>query len=149
MPMPGADATNALPLTRRLLGDEAPNGTLLFVNDGFSDADLPALESFAADETAPSVVALVVGSSDSSPSLPGDAIVDEAVLSRAERDGGVTVVRMQNGDGDLRALMRAVASRLAAADDPDAEWQDQGWWFLWPAMLLALVWFRRGWTMQW
>jgi Ca-activated chloride channel family protein len=46
-------------------------------------------------------------------------------------------------------LLRTIESNLRQADDPDAQWTDAGWWFVWPALLLALPWFRRGWTMQW
>jgi len=71
------------------------------------------------------------------------------VLDRLSREAAVTVVRAAPGDGDLRRLLRAIESNLRQADDPDARWLDQGWWLLWPAMILSLAWFRRGWTMQW
>ena len=43
----------------------------------------------------------------------------------------------------------AEPENLRQADDPNAQWKDQGWLFLWPAALLALFWFRSGWTMRW
>ena len=53
------------------------------------------------------------------------------------------------GDDDIRRLLRTIESNLRQADDPNAQWKDQGWLFLWPAALLALLWFRGGWTMRW
>ena len=47
------------------------------------------------------------------------------------------------------SLLARMASHLAQASDPDAQWRDEGWWLLWPAALLMLLWFRRGWTMRW
>jgi Ca-activated chloride channel family protein len=61
----------------------------------------------------------------------------------------MSVVRASTGDADIRQLTRTIQSNLRRADDPNAEWRDQGWWLLWPAALLSLLWFRRGWTMQW
>ena len=56
---------------------------------------------------------------------------------------------MSTDDSDVRRLIRTINSNLRQADDPNAQWRDEGWWFLWPAALLTLLWFRRGWTMQW
>ena len=37
--------------------------------------------------------------------------------------------------------------RAAAAENPDARWQDEAWWLLWPMLLIVLFWFRRGWVL--
>jgi Ca-activated chloride channel family protein len=78
-----------------------------------------------------------------------DTRVDLSMLRRVSSEAGVSVVRAAAGDGDITAVMRAIDSNLRQANDPEAQWRDAGWWFLWPALLLALPWFRRGWTMQW
>lgn len=162
MPMHGAAAQNALPLAMALLGDQAAGGTLLFVNDGFDAADIAPLAEFAGQPGTPAMAALVVGTDaggvalmpDGSPVMAAgggrlDTSVDPALLRRVASAAGVTVVRAGAGDADVRQLTRAIQSNLRLADDPDARWRDQGWWFLWPAALLSLLWFRRGWTMQW
>jgi Ca-activated chloride channel family protein len=71
------------------------------------------------------------------------------MLRRVSAEANVSVVRAGTGDADIRQLLRTIQSNLRQADDPDAQWTDQGWWLLWPAILLSLLWFRRGWTMQW
>ena len=162
MPEPGSNAALVLPPAARLLAGDEQRGTVLFVNDGFSEADLPALATFASDPAAPSLAALVVGSDAGGVALtpdgfpitdaagaPIETTIDSSLLRQAERDANLAVVRMATGDSDLRAVLRAVESSLSRADDPDAEWQDRGWWLLWPAALLMLAWFRRGWTMRW
>lgn len=162
MPTPGTDATTVLPIARNILGDDSAVATLLFVNDGFDPNDIEALASFTSQPDAPSVAALVVGSDEGGVALMPDGSpvvastggrletgVDAALLRRVAIEAGVTVVRAETGEGDIRALTRAIESNLRQADDPDARWNDAGWWFLWPAFLLALPWFRRGWTMQW
>jgi Ca-activated chloride channel family protein len=162
MPAPGSRASEVLPLARALLGDEAAAGTLLFVNDGFDADDIAAFAEYAIEAETPSLAALVVGNDeggvalmpDGSPVMAAsggrlDTSIDTAALRRMAADANVAVVRAGTGDADIRQLMRTIQSNLQQADDPDAQWRDQGWWLLWPAALLVLLWFRRGWTMQW
>lgn len=78
-----------------------------------------------------------------------DTSIDNGVLDRVESEAGIPVVRVTTGDGDVRELMRRIESNLQLADDPNSQWLDQAWWFVWPAVFLTLLWFRRGWTMQW
>lgn len=162
MPAPGARADAVLPLALEMLGSEAAIGTLLFVNDGFDSIDVPALAEFTRRPEAVSMVALVLGTDeggvalmpDGSPVIgPSggrlDTAVNADVLRRIESEAGMPVIRSSHGDTDIRRLMQRIESNLAQADDPNAQWRDQAWWLLWPAALLTLFWFRRGWTMQW
>ena len=162
MPVAGTDAATVLPLAQRVLGEEAAIGTLLFVNDGFEASDVLALAEYTGRDGTASVVALVVGTDEGGVALmpDGSAVmdsgggrldtsVDRAVLQRIQSSAGVPIVRAEAGDGDIRQLLRRIESNLKLADDPNAQWRDQAWWFVWPSALLALLWFRRGWTMQW
>ena len=162
MPVPGAAAAAVLPLAAEMLGDEAAIGTVLFVNDGFDSSDVPAFAAYSSRPGAASMMALVVGTDeggvalmpDGSPVIgPSggrlDTAVNTAVLRRMESEAGMPVIRATHGDADLRRLMLRIESKLQQADDPNAQWRDQAWWLLWPAALLTLFWFRRGWTMHW
>jgi Ca-activated chloride channel family protein len=136
MPTAGSQASGVLPLAKSLLGDRLPD--------------------------TPSLAALVVGSDeggvafmpDGSPVMAAtggrlDTSIDPALLRRVASEAKMSVVRAGTGDADIRQLLRTIQSNLLQADDPDAVWRDQGWWLIWPAMLLVLLWFRRGWTMRW
>jgi Ca-activated chloride channel family protein len=162
MPAPGARAAAVLPLARQLFSDQGAAGTLLFVNDGFDSADVPALAAFAGQPGNPSMAALVLGTEqggvallpDGAPALTADGgrietRVDAQALQRVARQAGVDIVRARADDGELRKLLSTIESNLRQADDPQARWRDEGWWLLWPAALLTLAWFRRGWTMPW
>ncbi len=162
MPIGGARAGKALPLALELLDDEAARGSILFVNDGFTEEDLESFREFAAESDVPGLFALVVGTDaggvalmpDGAP-VPGsadgrlDTSINQALLRQVESASGMQIIRMRTDESDLRALLARIASHLAQAADPDAQWRDEGWWLLWPAGLLMLLWFRRGWTMQW
>ena len=161
MPRSGGNSAAALPLALDLLGESASIGTLLFITDGFDSADIPALAAFSANASAPAVAALVVGTNaggvallpDGKPVVgpdggPLQTAIDTDLLRRVANETDVTLVRSETGDADIRKLLRLIASNLLAADDPDAEWHDEGWLLLWPALLLVLYGFRRGWVLR-
>jgi len=162
MPTAGSTASTVLALAKNILGDRAAAGTLLFVNDGFDIVDIAPLADFASQPGTPSMAALVVGSDeggvafmpDGTPVMAAgggrlDTSISPGLLRRVSSEASVSVVRAGAGDADIRQLLRVIQSNLQQADDPDARWRDQGWWLLWPALFLALFWFRRGWTMRW
>ena len=162
MPVAGANPGVVLEPAMKLLGEEAAIGTVLFVNDGFDALDVPVLAGFVAEPGSPAVASLVVGTDDGGVALMPDGSpvmaegggridtrIDAAVLRRIETEARIPVTRMTSGDDDVRQLVRTIESNLAQADDPNAQWRGEGWWLLWPAALLSLLWFRRGWTMRW
>ncbi|MEQ8700195.1 MAG: VWA domain-containing protein [Bauldia litoralis] len=133
MPSDGANATAALELARGALAGQEFQGAILFVLDGLDAVDLPAFDANAAED-GPVVVYLKVGGS-----------------SDLRGPSGSTVVEVTADGSDVAEIERRVASawREALARDDRQQWADRGWIFAIPAALLALIWFRRGWTMRW
>lgn len=134
MPKEGAVAGEALALASDLLAQEQVPGGVLFVADGLDPADVAALEA----PEAPMVTML-------------------AMLPEGTHDRGLDqltdtpVVPVAPDDSDIRRIDRALnaAYRRAMLENADQPWQDRGHWLAWPAALLTLLWFRRGWTMRW
>lgn len=162
MPSPGTRASAVLPLATQLLGDDAAIATLLFVADGFDATDVEAFAQYAGSVGQPALAALIAGTPEGGVALLPDGTpvrspsggaletaVDLALIERVASAGDMAVVRLRDGEADIRALLRIFESNLRLADDPNARWVDQGWWLLIPAVLLVAFWFRRGWTMQW
>ena len=162
MPKSGASAREVLPMARDVLGDQGVVSSLVFLTDGFEAEDIEALAEFSGQPENPGVIALVFGTEqggvammpDGSPVMGSDGArlktgIDKSILGQAKTRGKVEIVYASTGDNDLARVLGAVASNLNQADDPEAIWQDQGWWLVWPGLLLVLLWFRKGWTMQW
>lgn len=164
MPRPGENGAQALTLAHELLAREDTPGSVLLITDGLSSADVPALAAYRAQVDAVGIVILVLGSEAGGVARRADgtfatgsdgrrveAGVDFAAIDRLDGISGVSVVRATADNADLARIQRRVATNLQNALDEDvgAAWDDQGWWLLWPAAFLSLLWFRRGWTMQW
>ncbi|WP_110685891.1 VWA domain-containing protein [Salinicola aestuarinus] len=132
MPSQGDAAGQALALAETLLADQSVAGTLLFVSDGVSAANRSA---FAARDETHALAVL---------SLLPDAQPLAGMEGLGARQVGVSA-----DDDDVQALARMLASdyRRALLNDERLAWQDRGVWLAWPAMVLALFGFRRGWRL--
>ncbi len=161
MPVPGDEAAAALALARDMLAKELQRGTVVLVTDGVAASQLPLIEADEASLAA-GVVALVVGTEaggavrfeDGSLALdsvgrPLRAAVDQGLLAGLEARG-VPVVRSSVDQGDVMRLVRRIRSnRERAGEDQALPFRDEGYWLLFPAALIGLLWYRRGFTMQW
>lgn len=132
MPTEGAVAAEALALAQSLLAAEDAPGGILFVTDGIDPADVAALDA------APEAVAVL------------------ALLPEGSRDRGLDslsaqVIAATPDSTDIRRIdgFLNAAFRRAMLEDAAQPWDDRAHWLAWPAALIVLFWFRRGWTMRW
>ena len=163
MPVPGNDPVRALRLAETMLEKEDTPATILFFTDGIP---AEAAEAFVAhgDRTRDVVMALAFGTSEGGPvRLADDRFATDAsgrrITARLDREGletladraGVWVASATVDQADIDRIDRRMERHLRSAreDDPGARWSDAGYWLAWPVALLALFWFRRGWTVRW
>jgi Ca-activated chloride channel family protein len=152
MPVAGDDAAAALAVAERMLADESTPGTILFVTDGFSPANLPAFGEHR-ELSRDQLVALAVAT-EAGGLVPGTseiAALDRSTLDAFQRDAGVSTVTVTVDDSDVQQVTRRIANHLAAVQQEDerGRWRDEGWWLVFPVAAITLVWFRRGWMVQW
>jgi len=160
MPVPGKDAAQALALAQQLLSTEETPGTILFLTDGIDEASRPAFVEHGQnhrDQLAFLAVATEQGGPI--PAAEGGGPDGAAGLSRLDRagleslasDSGGFVTLVTVDETDVGRLERRISTHLTEVQQEDQEgrWRDDGYWLLFPVVLLALFWFRRGWTIQW
>jgi Ca-activated chloride channel homolog len=161
MPEPGKDAPRALAVAEELLAKEPVAGTILFVTDGISKAQVPAFAAQKA-KSRTQIVVLGVGTSEGGPVRDGRGLLTEGgrrVTASLDRDGleamareaGAFVATATLDDSDVARIQRGVQSHMEAAiqNDPAARYRDFGW-YLTPALaILGALWFRRGFSLRW
>lgn len=136
MPQEGDRADQALTLAQAELARSETPGAILFVLDDLNPANVTGFNKSAVDR--PPVIFLVMTGQGG----------DIAQLAQIEN---ASTVEVTADDSDLKQIERRVLSayREALLEDTTQQWEDKGWWLGWPALLLFLPWFRRGWTMRW
>jgi len=137
MPKEGSSASEALELALSLLEGQEEPGSILFLLDTLSDAD----QTLFADQNASleSSLHFWVFSRDAN---------DIEQLKNTDA-GPVVAVSIDRRDVDSVLKNIDAAYQAALSQDEQSKWRDRGTLFAWPAAIVLLFWFRRGWTMRW
>jgi Ca-activated chloride channel family protein len=147
MPREGDEPAIALAAADRLLAGEDVAGTVLFMTDGVDRTHADTFAEFS-ERTGDQVLFLAFGTDT------GDAVappVDRGGLDAVASAAGGTVLAATLGEEDVDALMRRVRTHLVNAIEADEAlaWKDRGYPLAWAVAGCMLLWFRRGWTVQW
>jgi Ca-activated chloride channel family protein len=162
MPVQGKDASRALSLAQQLLDREDVPGSILLVTDGIAADSLPAFVEHG-ETNQDALLILGVGTSEGGPVRQGDgfatdssgrrvtAKLDKEGLEALSREANAFVATVTLDDRDVERIQRRVQSHLEAVreEDESARWRDFGYYLVFPVAVLGLLWFRKGWTVQW
>ncbi|MFM2580933.1 VWA domain-containing protein [Vibrio fortis] len=143
MPVAGKIAETALPLIDQQLNRE-PGSTVLLVTDGVNPATIIAYETFFNDKPYQLLI-LAAGNRD----IVSDNPVDMSALNELASATGGRVVEVTVDDADIQALNRAVERNMQLNGESAMPWKDMGYGLLLPIALIMLLWFRKGWLVQW
>ncbi|HEB88326.1 MAG TPA: VWA domain-containing protein [Deltaproteobacteria bacterium] len=144
MPLAGDETAEAIGLARTMLEGEPLRGTVVLVTDGIPGSQRASLLSDKAGD-APDLAVLMVGRRGTEPDTPA------GTLSRRELEElGIPTIRATVDRSDVERLVRRIRSnRLRVGDDGIPRYRDEGHWLVSVAAVIGLLWFRRGFTMQW
>ncbi|MGI9290748.1 MAG: VWA domain-containing protein [Gammaproteobacteria bacterium] len=155
MPQEGDRPDLALNLATGMLADETAAGTVVFMTDGIDRSYAPVFEAFV-QNSRDQVLLVAFGTDEGGPirSENGGGIapgVDMAGLEAISSASGGTLIQATVDESDVNGVINRVRTHLVNAIENDGElnWHDAGYYLVWPLALLALTFFRRGWTVQW
>ncbi|GAA5315436.1 MAG: VWA domain-containing protein [Candidatus Pelagadaptatus aseana] len=136
MPEPGNNASLALKQAQTILDAETVPGAMVFFLDQINSADLPAFERHVAAE-GPKILFVATTNDDN----------QWKMLNNID---GIDAIRLTADDSDIKEVEARAASayREAVSRDDSLQWQDEGWLFTWPALLITLLYFRKGWALS-
>ncbi|CAG4914154.1 vWA domain-containing protein [Paraburkholderia saeva] len=163
MPRDGKNATAGLDIAERLLAKDPATGTIVFMSDGFDEKQTDAFVQ-KAKNTQHQLLWLAVGTENGGAirgadgrvemdeeGLPLMGTFDADGIRKVAHEAGVPLASMRADDDDVAWVMRRAQAALAEADESKriARWKETGYWLVIPLLALALLAFRRGWTVKW
>jgi Ca-activated chloride channel family protein len=134
----------------------------LFVTDGVENRAVERLRSYV-DKGDDAVLVLAVGTSRGAPVRISDnhflndsagrrvfAKLDLAAL-KSLKDAGIPITTLTLDDDDVHWVQRRAQSHLQQVQERNTQsrWIDEGFWLTIPVALLAVFWFRKGWSVRW
>ena len=145
MPRSGKFPEYSLPLADEILQGRNAPATIVMFSDGLGAESGQAFESYFL--THPHQLLVVgVGSEDEE---PGIAPLERESLSALATEANGVYLSLTIDDADVRQLNRHVESHYTVTQDSALPWLDSGYFLVFPAMGLFLMWSRRGWTLTW
>jgi Ca-activated chloride channel family protein len=165
MPVFGDNLPLAMNLVDSLFDRQVAPSTLLLITDEVKSASLNPLLNFV-DNSVHRIELLQV-STPSGAEVPGfrpntimkneegnvvRSLQDRQVITQLSKHPRINVNPFTLDNSDVELIASGIRKNLEfqSEDDESAEeWEDEGLLVLLPAMLLALLFFRKGWVIQW
>ncbi|WP_083627268.1 vWA domain-containing protein [Vibrio ponticus] len=143
MPIAGKQAEQALPLIKQQLSDQI-GASVLLVSDGVNPTTVEAYQRFFA-QSEHQLLILAAGNRNVVSNNPIDI---DSLQNLASATGG-KVVEISVDDSDIQQLNRMIERNMQLNGESSMPWKDMGYYLLIPMALVMLVWFRKGWLVQW
>tara|TARA_Y100001956_G_scaffold73886_1_gene80497 strand:+ start:1983 stop:3572 length:1590 start_codon:yes stop_codon:yes gene_type:complete len=143
MPREGKFSHYSLPLVEQLM-QEQTHGTVLLVTDGITEQSSRHWRAyFSAYED--QLVVYGVGKKNHTLGTP----LQESKLRHLAASVGGEYHSIRIDNEDIEEIIADISSYAKLQSDSTLPWYDAGYWLLWPMIPLLLLWFRRGWHVQW
>lgn len=143
MPESGKSAEQALPLISSLLGNELA-GSVLLITDGANPTTIEAFSAYFA-RSPHQLLVLAMGNSDVVSHQPFDL----KSLNQLANSTEGKLVEVSVDASDVQTLNRYVERHMQLNNESAMPWKDMGYYVLFPITFILLLWFRKGWLVQW
>jgi len=144
-PRAGKFPEYALAGVDRLLRQTRYQASVLLVTDGLGEASPQLMRAWCAT-TQYELHVYGIGHAD--PSQSDVPLERDRLQTLADSCGG-QYIDITIDTRDVEAIANGLSDRYLILDDAALPWLDGGYGLVFPAMALALLWFRKGWTRVW
>lgn len=152
MPKSGKYPQAVLPLAQELLQSTQVPGTLLILGDGATPGTVKQFSRFFKTRPHQLIVWAIgkpasarVNSEEPSSIIP---LQLSQLTALADNSNGQLIL-MSHNKQDVAQVNRYIENKLVIVDDASLPWYDAGYPLVFIMAACFLLWFRRGWTLQW
>lgn len=151
MPTSGKLPQAVLPLADVLLASTDTPGTLLVIGDGASNDTVNEFSEFFA-ENDQQLIVWAMGDSTLIDSTDADSAIIPMQLAQLDTlasESNGRLVLMTHDKQDISKVNNYIENNLVIVEDESRPWHDAGYSIVFLLAALFLLWFRKGWTLQW
>jgi Ca-activated chloride channel family protein len=137
------------PISQLLAKTKVPS-TVVILTD---KTDQEAIDAFEAKfrDLQHQVIVWAIAENEGSGSNASGGLTDSDItgLANLAKAGNGNLVTFTHNADDVEQVMDLIENNLFAVTDKAQPWQDAGYLLLFLLLPIQLMWFRRGWTLQW
>ncbi len=163
MPAAGTNLRAALAMADTMLSRTEAPSTLFLVTDNLEQGDAGLIGAFASQTgNGVEILALATLQGGRIPARVkgtyekenGEFVfskLDQNILFELQKMPGIHVNTLSMENDDMDVIAKNVRENLefrTTDEESEEDWEEMGFLLLWPAILLFLFWFRRGWMIQ-
>ncbi|WP_075591339.1 VWA domain-containing protein [Labilibacter marinus] len=164
MPMQGTNYTHMLTLVDTIFSRVDAPSTLLLVTDNIETQQGNLLLNFA--DRSDNHIEIMTMASIQGGRIPGfrkgtyfkengEYIIsrlNQNELFRLQKHKNININPLTLGNEDVENLAQLISKNLeyrSVEQESEEEWEENGFPLLWIAMIILVLWFRKGWMIQW
>lgn len=144
MPRQGKFADKTIPLVEQQFSQSETTGSVLLISDAVNQQDIDTFAEYF-DRNNHQLLVLAMGDEERSSELPMNYT---SLKSLTDKSNG-SITRQSIDTSDITWLDRQIERHMQLSNDLAMPWQDMGYYLIFPVALVLLLWFRRGWLVQW
>lgn len=144
IPRQGKFSEYSLPLIDTILGENTQNSTVLLITDALNKRGNSAFQSYFSKHNYQLLI-LGVGNLEVPVAQP---LEQDNLNNLASNTNGFYTTFTQNKD-DIEQLVAHISVHAMMNEETSQPWFDSGYYLIWLIILPYLLWFRKGWLVQW
>jgi Ca-activated chloride channel family protein len=142
---------NILPLVERLISTSKVPATVLLVGDGATTKTIEIFSNYF-NEKKHQLIVWAIGDRKRVGSIEADTHIipmQLPILKQLAEESNGRLVTMTYDKQDVSTVNKGIDNNFSIIDDESRPWYDAGYPLVFVIAGLFLLWFRRGWTLQW
>jgi Ca-activated chloride channel family protein len=152
MPIPGTAFSGLFNKIDSLFKDNKAQGKILLITDDLEDLSIERVSVFLQQNNVKLYIyPFATQSGGTVPSFKKNSALDVDKLNSLGQMDAVDILEVTLDDSDVKDLAKTISDALVFEDKPDEKdenWEDNGYWLLFPLAFLLLFSFRKGWTLN-
>lgn len=153
MPVQGTDYALLINKIDTLMRPIDAPSTVLLLTDAIDENAASALADWAS--STPHHIELILFSSPGGAMVPGhnvQSVQDQFIIQNLSQNEKVVITPLTLDPSDVESVADRIRRKLVFQREDEKKedvWEDRGWLLVFPALLITLFWFRKGWVIQW
>ncbi len=153
MPVQGTNMALNIGLIDTLMKHVEAPSTILLMTDVINDNEAVMLSDYINNSI--HKLEILLFSTPNGAIIPKTNIISQqspTALNNLKQNDKINITTITLDKSDVEDIAKRISDKLVFEKDKkqDAqEWDDKGIWLLFPALLILLLWFRKGWVVQW